>query len=56
MEEYKAGGGSESGLADFSAEIDGLFSDILSGDVSSFSVNRTRVSKCLFLQGKYVIA
>uniref|UniRef100_A0A6N2N8M0 BZIP domain-containing protein n=1 Tax=Salix viminalis TaxID=40686 RepID=A0A6N2N8M0_SALVM len=42
MEEQKAGGGRESELAGFSAEIDGLLSDILSGDVSSFSVNRTR--------------
>ncbi|KAF9681403.1 hypothetical protein SADUNF_Sadunf06G0222300 [Salix dunnii] len=42
MEEHQAGGGSESELADFSAEIDGLFSDILSGDLSAFSVNKTR--------------
>ncbi|KAB5553501.1 hypothetical protein DKX38_010812 [Salix brachista] len=42
MEEQKAGGGRESELAGFSAEFDGLLSDILSGDVSSFSVNRTR--------------
>lgn len=57
MEEQKAGGSdgmkkSESELADFSAEIYGFFSDIFSGDLSSFPVNKTRVSNCLFLREK----